>query len=144
MQQFIYSQIDNYKEYKPSGRGFVFTSVEGFNIKFTPYGNNIIRVQVLQKGEEVFPDNYYEMVETHNWNGKLNITEKSDSFIISSAGEYTIVLHKNPMRFDLIDKGRVLFSESKGVEWKGNEIFESFTPNNEEHFTGLGHGFFGH
>jgi alpha-D-xyloside xylohydrolase len=138
-----FSQIDNYKEYTPSGRGLVFATVGGNKIKFTPYGSDIIRVQALKKDEELFPDDYYEMVVNHNWNGKFNITEKLDSFIINTGESFILVLKKNPMRIEVINNGKILFSEAGGIEWNGNNISETFTPDSSEHFTGLGHGFFG-
>lgn len=141
----LYSQIDNLKEYTSSGRGFVFTSQNGNKIKLTPYGPNIIRVQAAKQGEEFFQDNYYEMVESHDWSGKLKVIEIPGSFNIynSDNSDFKIVLKKNPLRIEIINQGKKLFSESNGIQWKGNYISESFTPEDSEHFTGLGHGYFG-
>ncbi len=141
----LFSQIDNFKEYKPSGRGIVFISQNGNKIRLTPYGYKIIRVQAAKQGEEFFPYNYYEMVNSHEWTGKFKIIERKDSFIINNTeySNFKLVLKKNPLRIEVINDDKILFSESTGIEWKGNKISESFTADDKEHFTGLGHGFFG-
>jgi len=140
-----YSQMDSFKAYKSSGRGLVFTCQNGNKIKLTPYGSSIIRVQAAKQGEDFFPDNYYEMVESHNWSGKLKVIERSDSFIISIINNnyLNLIITKTPLRIEVINHGRKLFSESTGIEWVDNKISESFIPEDSEHFTGLGHGFFG-
>ena len=137
--------MDSFKAYKSSGRGLVFTCQNGNKIKLTPYGSSIIRVQAAKQGEDFFPDNYYEMVESHNWSGKLKVIERSDSFIISIINNnyLNLIITKTPLRIEVINHGRKLFSESTGIEWVDNKISESFIPEDSEHFTGLGHGFFG-
>ena len=137
--------MDNFKEYTTSGRGLLFASQNGNKIKFTPYGDYIIRVQAAKSGENFFPDNYYEMVESHKWPGKFKLSEHADSFIISTteSKKFNLVLIRNPLRIEVINQGEKIFSESSGIEWKGNTISESFTPDDSEHFSGLGHGFFG-
>jgi len=79
------------------------------------------------------------MVESHNWSGKLKVIERSDSFIISIINNnyLNLIITKTPLRIEVINHGRKLFSESTGIEWVDNKISESFIPEDSEHFTGL-------
>ena len=142
----LYSQMDNFKEYHKSGNGFVFTAQNGNKIKLTAYGSNMIRVQAAKQGEEFFPDNYYDMLDPHIWyQSSLDVVDQINSITVFGMNTYglALVILKNPFRIEMKIEGTKLFSESSGIEWKGTKISESFAPDDSEHFTGLGHGFFG-
>jgi len=66
------------------GRSLILTNPQGDRLRLTPYGNYIIRVQTVRKNEEFFPDDRYEMVESHQWPGKLILNERETFFKIST------------------------------------------------------------
>ena len=143
--QTSYTQTGNFKEFYFSGRSVVFVSGTGCKLRLTPYGDKIIRVQPVNKEEDFFPDDYYEMVESHDWNGKIDLTEEPESFSLKIAGntDFELIILKSNLTLQFKNKGKTFLSERNGVEWNGNTISESFAPDSNEHFTGLGHGFFG-
>jgi alpha-D-xyloside xylohydrolase len=138
-------QLGLYKDVSASGKAIVFTDQEGNRLRLTPYGDNIIRVQAVRQGEEFFPDDYYEMVESHKWPGKITARETADQWLLSTGAvnDLTISINKFPLRMEFLRGGKTLFRETNGVQWSANNISESFVRDDAEHFTGLGHGFFG-
>lgn len=141
---FINAQTGNYRNFYNEGRSIIFVTSNGCKIKITPFGERIIRVQAVRGGEE-FIDDPSEMVEAKQWSGKFFTKEKQDLFelTMSKANGLKIVVRKNPLRIQYDLNKSALLNESNGIEWKGNFISESFVPDDKEHFTGLGHGFFG-
>src|SRR5437667_5583622 len=69
-------KLTNYESYNRDGRSITFTTSTGQRLRITPYGNYIIRVQVVRRDESFLSDDHYEMVETHNWPGVLRIVER--------------------------------------------------------------------
>ena len=63
----------DYASYHAEGRSIIFTSKTGQRIRVTPYGSTILRVQFARANEEFFPDGRYEMVESHDWGGALQL-----------------------------------------------------------------------
>jgi alpha-D-xyloside xylohydrolase len=140
-----YAQIGNFNEQKASGRGVVFLAEDGSTVKVTSYGREIVRVQALRKGEEFLPDDYYEMVQKRDWTGHLSAEDKKDTVILSLDRSlyFTIALTKNPMKLEFRYQGKPFLTEQAGIRWNDGKISESFVPDASEHFTGLGHGYFG-
>ncbi len=137
----------NYSRHHEEGRSFVFTSSSGQRLRVTPYGDFIVRVQSVRKDEEFFPDDHYEMVESHDWDGSLRLYDNKSFFILQTRADNGVVLQisKNPMRISFSCPGdnKPLLKEYEGVRWEENSIHTSFAYDAEEHFTGLGHGYFG-
>lgn len=129
------------------GGSMIFTKSPGQRVRITPYGDYIIRVQAVRAGEDFFPDDRYEMVESHKWPGKL-ITAKEKTFFNISTGvkNGVSVQVSNPsMQLSFFKNGETasLLKDIKGVEWDADTIRCSFAYDPDEHFTGLGHGYFG-
>lgn len=145
MQDYGRSQFGAFTEYRASGKSIVFMTYAGFRLKLTPYGTGIIRIQAARKGEDFFRDDRYEMVQSHHWNGRFTLHDNRDAFTLECAGNRNleIILKKEPMRLEFRHKGTPILSEKNGIEWDGNVVGESFSASDNEHFTGLGHGFFG-
>ncbi len=141
---FAAENLTDYASYNRDGRSIVFTTSMGQQLRLTPYGNYVIRVQVVRRGEAFFPDDHYEMVETHNWPGALRIVQQESSFQITTGG-ITLRLSKSPLRISFYQLGQptALLKESEGAVWEGSRIIERLSFDDAEHFTGLGHDYFG-
>lgn len=144
---FAQQQIGNYASYAASGSSVVITGASGERIRITPYGDHIARVQVVQNGEDFYPDDRYDMVERHDWDGTIAVVEDSSSLELSTGADdgIAISLGKQPLRlaFALKGQGTPLLVEQDGVTWSGNTVTESFAPPTDEHFAGLGHVAYG-
>lgn len=142
------TQVGNYASHAVSGRSVVVTGATGESLRITPYGDYIVRVQVVKKGEAFYADDRYEIVERHDWDGKLEVVEGDASLTLSTAAAdgVSIALAKQPMRLAFSIKGQegAVLSEGSGVAWSGNTVTESFTSVTDEHFAGLGHETHGH
>jgi alpha-glucosidase (family GH31 glycosyl hydrolase) len=142
------TQVGNYASQAASGRSVVITGATGESIRITPYGSYIVRIQVAKKGESFYADDRYEIVERHDWDGKLGVVDGDSSLTLSTeaADGVSLTLAKQPMRLAFSIKGQTgaVLSEGNGVTWSGNTITETFTAAADEHFAGLGHETHGH
>jgi alpha-D-xyloside xylohydrolase len=68
-------------------RSIILVGAEGERTRITPYGSFIVRVQAVRAGEGFFPDDRYEMVESHRWPGTLRVTEDQTSIRIGLSEE---------------------------------------------------------
>lgn len=129
------------------GRSIIFTGALGQRLRLTPYGNYIIRMQTVRKEEDFFSDDRYEMVASHQWPGKLTLTEDKNSFTISNESKdgISVRIDKATMHLSFFQKGSAVpfLSDSDGTRWDADTIRSSFSYDAGEHFTGLGHGYFG-
>lgn len=142
-----FSQISNYSSLASSGRSIVITGSSDEKIRITPYGDYIIRVQAVRKGEDFYADNRYEMVEKHDWDGKLTADSSASAITLSTgaANGISVSITKTPMRLSFFLKGssEPVLKEKDGVSWSGNIVTESFISETDEHFAGLGHETYG-
>ncbi len=129
------------------GRSLIFIKTQGQRLRITPYGDYIIRVQTVRAGEDFFPDDRYEMVESHKWPGKLIVIKEKAFFKINTRDKNGISVQvSNPsMQVSFFKNGETasLLKDNKGVVWDADTIRCSFAYDPGEHFTGLGHGYFG-
>jgi len=139
--------LTNYQSLRTESRGVVFTTDTGQRLRLTPYGNYIVRVQAVRRGEDFFPDDRYEMVESHDWPGGFRLLEQESFVRLETPAPDGLVIEvsKTPLRVSFYLKGttRPLLREDVGVSWDGSRIREQFVYDEQEHFTGLGHGYFG-
>jgi alpha-glucosidase (family GH31 glycosyl hydrolase) len=139
--------LGSYSRHRFESRSLVFESGEGQQLRVTPYGTSILRVQAVRNGEKFFPDDRCEMVEKHNWPGSLRLSDEGESFVATVGPDSTLTLRitKHPMRLSFFVRGisTPLLSDSTGIWWGDGEIHCQFHQDSNEHFTGLGHGFFG-
>ncbi|HTX17183.1 MAG TPA: TIM-barrel domain-containing protein [Bacteroidota bacterium] len=139
--------MSDYVSHQTVGRSILFTTTSGQRLRLTPYGKYIVRVQAVREGEEFFPDDRYEMVESHNWGGSLHLSDESSSFTIHTDADDGIEVRvsKSPLRLSFFQRGGTipLLQENDGISWDMDGISTDFAFNSEEHFTGLGHGYYG-
>ncbi len=141
------AQTGNYTSSETSGRSIVITASSGGNIRITPYGDYMVRVQATKKDEAFYADDRYEMVARHDWDGKLDVVDGDSSVTVSTtaADGISLSIAKTPLRitFSIKNLTGTLLSEKEGITWSGNTVTESFTPTTDEHFAGLGHEAYG-
>ena len=133
------------------GRSVLLVRGDGMRVRLTPYGAGMIRVQAARSGEEFFGDDRDAMVVTHAWGGSLALEEEASSATLRTAGGGLLAVRasRHPLRLTFLERApaggaeRVLLAEDRGVRWARDTITESFTVDTAEHFTGLGHGYFG-
>ncbi|MEP6677056.1 MAG: TIM-barrel domain-containing protein [Ferruginibacter sp.] len=134
-------------KYTGTDRGFIFTDSRGEKLRITAYGDYMIRVQAAQKNEKFFSDDHYEMVLSHQWPGALSITDNKTSFKIAAATNngITVLIDKEKLQLSFSETGKdkSFLQQNNPVVWKRDSVFNSFVFDAAEHFTGLGHGFFG-
>ena len=139
--------LTGYAAYRTEGRSIIFTTSNGQRLRLTPYGDYMVRVQAVRLGEDFFPNDRYEMVESHDWKGTLRLTEHGSYFSLQTGADDGIVIEltKAPVRLTFFQRTQniPLLQDNDGISWDGNSICSDFVYNSEEHFTGLGHGYFG-
>ena len=144
---FATEMLTDYQSYHRVGRSVIFTTSTGQELRLTPYGNYIVRAQFIRRGERFLPDDYYEMVQSHNWPGAFRISDEKTFFRVESQASGSVILEisKRPLRISFYGGGkqRPLLTESAGCVWEGSKITEKFLFDDLEHFTGLGHSYFG-
>ncbi|MBN1575603.1 MAG: glycoside hydrolase family 31 protein [Chitinispirillaceae bacterium] len=141
------AQTGDYSSSAVSGRSVVITTNSGETIRITPYGDYIVRVQAVRKDESFYPDDRYEMVVSHDWDGTLSVVDNDSVVTLSTnaADGIAISAAKQPLRlsFSINKRNEPLLSEKDGITWSGNTVTESFSPTTDEHFAGLGHEAYG-
>jgi alpha-glucosidase (family GH31 glycosyl hydrolase) len=128
-----------------NGRSIILITATGQRVRITPYGDFIIRVQAVRKDEGFFPDSAYEMVESHDWDGTLSVTAGMESMVLQPRAPHGITLRisRSPLRIGFAVGSHVFLQESTGISWQGGMIHETFSFDSSEHFTGLGHSYYG-
>jgi alpha-D-xyloside xylohydrolase len=131
---------------RPDGRAVLITSSNGAQIRVTPYGDFLLRIQVARPGEAFPGERTPDMVERHDWPGAIVAEDLGDRIEISAQapGAAMLLLYKADLTFDF-----GLFGESEPrlsggrVSFDGARTSQDFVHLPAEHFAGLGHGYFG-
>lgn len=143
----VFSQSGDFKFYIQKKHEIVFESTTGVKLRLQFYAANTIRFQWVNKGEDFFPDNHYEMVEHHNKTGEYTIRDSSDAITIFIKNEDNsrIEIQKSPLKYQVISgsRNKVLLSEKEGIKWTNNTIVNDLLLDDTEHFCGMGHQAYG-
>ncbi|MBI3138341.1 MAG: glycoside hydrolase family 31 protein [Sphingobacteriales bacterium] len=130
-----------------ANNSFILTGPQGNRLRITAYGDYMIRVQAVRNKEEFFPDDHYEMVASHNWPGKLvqSKTKGWSGFTTGVKGGIAVRINNEGMIASFYRNGASIpfLKERNSTQWEGDSIRTSFISDTSEHFTGLGHGYFG-
>ena len=143
----LHAQAQQTQSFKREGRSIFFSNKKGDRLRLTPYGNYIIRVQAVQKDNSFYPDNRYEMVESHQWPGILNIVEQPTAYRLQPENTKGISMQveKNTWLLSFYggEENFPLVKEKKLISWSTDTVRTSFVIDPLEHFAGLGHGYYG-
>jgi hypothetical protein len=152
----VAEKLANYGSHTSGGRTVTMTSVTGQHLRFTAYGNYIVRVRATRSGETFFADDRYEMVDPANhagMGGTLSLVDAGASFTLTTgaADGIKIVVQKNPLLVEFYSRSTnaLLAKEdaTHSMSWSGpnnSVITETFVPaGSDERFIKAGHGLFG-
>ncbi|WP_231591853.1 TIM-barrel domain-containing protein [Cellvibrio sp. pealriver] len=123
---------------------YVFVAGNGERLRITPYGEFIVRVQRIRTGENFLPDDHYEMVERHDWSRDFRMQELTENWNLVSPKNPTlkITVDKKTLTLTFFRKKKTVLQEEKAW-WQGRRMGIHFVPDAAEHFTGLGHSYYG-
>lgn len=140
LSNYTYSNIINKNK-----KSITFTNKQGFQLRLTPYGSAIVRAQYALPDESFLPDDYYEMVATHNWEGKLKVKKSKKNYIISIVGNKSlrVFVNKKTLVVDYQRYGVSVLKQNKGFYYSQGALRVDFNFDEAEQFTGLGHSYFG-
>lgn len=68
--QALMGQSGNYRSHQENQHQLTFLSDNGSKLRFQFYTNHTIRITWIQRGEDFFADNRYEMVASHDRSGR--------------------------------------------------------------------------
>ncbi|HEY1392399.1 MAG TPA: TIM-barrel domain-containing protein [Methylibium sp.] len=131
--------------YSVSGNSIVLTDAQGTRLRITPYGSFAVRLQAAREGEAFFPDDHYEMVESHRHGGRFKVQATDAEIRLTQPGGLRLHIDRKTLAvaYFAADGDAALLQETGGVRWENGSITRGFVPDEREHFTALGHGFFG-
>lgn len=123
---------------------YLFASASGEQLRITPYGDAIIRVQHLRAGEQFLPDNHYEMVEQHNWPREFQLQEQTTHWQLTHPRHKNLQIHiaKKKLAVRFVQNKKTVLQEQHSW-WQGTQMGVDFVADPKEHFSGLGHSFYG-
>lgn len=123
---------------------YIFTADDGRQLRLTPYGDAMIRAQSIRAGESFFADDRYEMVETHQWPRTMVLRDDKKIWRLEHAAgnEFVVTIDKKTLALNFSQGKQTLLTEAKPVAWNDTKITAQFVADTQEHFTGLGHGYY--
>ncbi|MBV8124027.1 MAG: DUF5110 domain-containing protein, partial [Paucibacter sp.] len=127
-----------------SGASVIVSDAAGDSLRLTAYGPNALRLQTVRKGEAYFPDNYYEMVSARP-EGALRVDDQGKTLALQlpGASALRVVVDKQTLAVSYFQSGAPVLAEQGGLQWRESAIVRGFVPDPQEHFTALGHGYYG-
>jgi alpha-glucosidase (family GH31 glycosyl hydrolase) len=137
----ITAQLGPYQSLRAEGRAAVLTASSGAELRVTPYGEFILRVQAARPGESFPAERSPDMVERHDRPGALDVGDFADRVELETSA-LNLVVRKADMTFDLLLNGEARLSGGR-TSFAGARTSQAFAPIAGEHFAGLGHGYFG-
>lgn len=131
--------------YVRSGPSVIVSDAAGASLRITPYGPQAVRLQTVRQGEDYFPDNYYEMVEALPHGGPLQVSEQGATLTMQLPGAtpLRLVVDKQTLAVTYLMADTPVLAEQGGLQWRDSGIVRSFAADPAEHFTALGHGYYG-
>lgn len=116
---------------------------DGRKMRITAYGSNMVRIQRVQPGQSFYADDHYEMVESHNWEGKLSLTMLENGQMQFSTAKVQVRVDPESFVSSFLQNGEVILAELHPVTRQENLSTIEFIYDDSEHFSGLGHGYYG-
>ncbi len=130
--------------FESDGRAFYIESSDGSRtLRVAWYGNAIVRLQTAHDGESFLPDDHYEMVETHDWPNDVDVDVNS-RFVVFDSPDLDVMVDRKSLvaSFYPRENSPPVLQERMGSRGDNDGRVVRFQPNDDERFTGLGHGYF--
>jgi alpha-glucosidase (family GH31 glycosyl hydrolase) len=123
---------------------YIFTAPNGERLRITPYGDAMVRVQHVRADEKILPDTHYEMVERHNWPRDYQLQDQPTHWQLIHPRRKDLHIHiaKKTLAVSFIQQQKTVLAEQRSW-WLGTQMGVNFNADKKEHFTGLGHSFYG-
>jgi alpha-D-xyloside xylohydrolase len=134
-------------DYRQQGRSIELMNANGVQMRLTPYGSATVRVQVARRGERHLPDDHYEMVVSHASAATFRIRRKASVLTLAVPGRERLELDVNlsTLALSFRSHGNAIprLAETSAPRWQDGKVTRAFVLDPNEHFTALGHGYFG-
>ena len=133
-----------YDSHSVSRKTIEFKNKRGDRLKLTSYAP-MIRIQFAKVNEDFFAIDRYEMIQNHATGSELQLEEDSAWFAVSfmRQSSFSLKISKDSLKLTYLNhKGLPILRESKSTLSNLSQFRVQFVYDQEEHFTGLGHGFF--
>ncbi len=133
--------------YLRSGASVVITNADGIALRVTPYGGHALRLQTLRKGEAAFADDHYAMVDAVPHGGALKLDDEGTTLTLRQDGADAVALKVDKRtlaaRYFVAGSAAPVLVDQGPPKWQGSSIVRAFAFDDKEHFTALGHSFYG-
>lgn len=142
-QNHLPKTVDSDSILQKQNRSYVLQADDGRKVRITPYGENMVRVQRTKAGETFNEDNHYEMVEHHQWQGELDVSVLEDGKFQFTTSAVKLLVDPNSFETTYFQFDNPILREKAQIAKAGNSTILEFAYDPTEHFSGLGHGYFG-
>jgi alpha-glucosidase len=133
--------LDSYQKHSFSEKELLVETKKGYKLKLRPYTNQMVRLQYSIPGEAFFDDNHYDIILSHEIEGRISVMETAEELIVETLSKDGIIIkiQKKPVAIAFFDKdNEVLLRQNKGVVWMGTSIRDDFEVPNNQRFLGFG------
>jgi alpha-D-xyloside xylohydrolase len=125
------------------GRSYLLQATDGRKMRITPYGTNMVRVQRVKAEQDFYADDHYEMVEQHDWQVELKFSMLEGGMLQFTNTTIKILVDPKTLTTSYYQFDIPLLSEKSPISHTDNITMLEFSFDSNEHFSGLGHGYFG-
>ena len=134
-----------FSSFKKLDKAIIFKSPNGNKLRVTAYGNEILRLQSAKAEQNFLPDDHYEMVESHQWLNNIIIKSNDQHWQLSPQQNkhLKLLISKQTLQATFLQYGRQTLAEVNFPTKKGHVLKTEFIYDPKEHFSGLGHSFYG-
>jgi alpha-D-xyloside xylohydrolase len=133
------------EQVEKQGRSYLVSATDGRKLRITPYGEQMIRVQRVRADEAFFPDDHYDIVQSHHWSSELTVAGINNLLLefSNSKIKVNVDLESLAVSFTTEQDATPVLQEIAAQKWQKQTVSTQFRYDPNEHFTGLGHGYFG-
>jgi alpha-D-xyloside xylohydrolase len=111
--------LTNYASRALVGRSLIITSDSGQQLRLTPYGDAMLRVQAAPVGAAFVADDRYEMVARHDFAGAFTVTEDDTCLRVqpTSGQGVAVEITKRPLHLTYVraDTGAPIVAQAAGI-----------------------------
>ena len=133
------SPLSNYSSHLLESQQLLVQDDNGSRLSMRPYGDYMVRLQFAEPNEDFLPDDHYEMIASHAFEGSLSVVE-TEKKLIATSGSIRVEISKFPLRTKFFDAttGDLLLADSQGAILEDSEMSVHFQYDPNERFLGFG------